>query len=71
MASCLFYGTKWSARGRDLDGAIKDCQQALTLEPDSSYLPYLHCALGSALELKGDLQAALREYELGKLCDKK
>ena len=71
MASCLFYGARWFAQGHDLDGAIKDCQQALTLEPDSSYLPYLHCALGRALELKGDLQAALREYDLGKLCDKK
>jgi hypothetical protein len=68
MASCLSYGAKWSAQGRDLDGVIKDCRQALTLEPDSSYLPYLHCALGRALELKGDLQAALREYEL---CHKK
>jgi hypothetical protein len=62
MASCIFYGAKSSAQGRDLDEAIKDCQEALILEPDSFFLPYLHCALGRALELKGDLEAALREY---------
>ena len=62
MASCIFYGAKSSAQGRDLDGAIKDCQQALTLEPDSSYLPYLHLQIARLFLEKGDFVHAIPEY---------
>ncbi len=62
MASCIFYGAESSVQGRDLDGAIKECQQALTLEPDSSYLPYLHLQIARLFLEKGDFVHAIPEY---------
>lgn len=62
MACCIFYGAESSVQGRDLDGAIKECQQALTLEPDSSYLPYLHLQIASLFVEKGDFVHAIPEY---------
>jgi tetratricopeptide (TPR) repeat protein len=56
------YGAESPVQGRDLDGAIKECQQALTLEPDSSYLPYLHLQIARLFLEKGDFVHAIPEY---------
>jgi len=62
LASCLLYGAESPAQGRDFAGAINDCQQALTLEPDSSYLPYLHLQIARLFLEEGDFVHAIHEY---------
>ena len=71
MVSCIFYGAESSAQGRDLDGVIKDCQQALALEPDSSYLPYLHFRLAELFREKPDFVHAIPEYRIAVQLDPK
>lgn len=62
IASCMSYRAESPAQGRDLDGSIKECQQALALEPDSSYLPYLHLQIATLFLEKGDLAHVISEY---------
>jgi Flp pilus assembly protein TadD len=69
MASCIWAGSP--GQGRDLDGAIKDCQQALTLEPDSSYLPLLHLQIARLFLGKDDFVHAIAEYRTAVQLDPK
>jgi Flp pilus assembly protein TadD len=44
----------------DLDGAVREYQQAITLDPRNAWA---HNNLGATLEKKGDLDGAIREYQ--------